>query len=455
MNILLLCNYQPYEAGMVTDHINAFSLYSKHKIKVCSCLVKNGGDFRHKTFSFNDFDVILVHYSIFLVHDHYISENTRLKLKKFRGTKGIFLQDEYNSVDKIVDLIATVGFDVVFTCVLEESIQQVYPSEKLPKVKFINVLTGYVPITLPHYPTIPLVERKFDVSYRGRKYPIWYGRLGLEKWQIVSKFLKNAKPFKLRCNISYKEKDRLYGIKWVNLLSNSIATLGTESGASVFDFTDNISIMVNVYEKLFKTPSFFDKYFRGAENVAMREYKYLKEKYFAELEDKIQYAQISPRVFEAMALRTLCILYEGKYSDILVPWRHYVPLKKDYSNMSEVVKLLKNKIRVAEIITNAYKEIVLNPKYSYKTFINQLDVILEEIHIKKSNLEREDFVGGDYKSRKNKKLLLLIKKLKLKRNRESCFNMVRDPYSIYLPVWSTIKSLKVVQMIKQKIKTLI
>jgi hypothetical protein len=257
MNILLLCNYQPYDAAMVTDHINAFNLYSKHKIKVCSCLVKNSGDFCHKTFSFNDFDVILVHYSIFLIHDHYISENTRIKLKKFRGTKGIFLQDEYNSVDKTVNLIAEVGFDVVFTCIPEESIQQVYPSEKLPRVKCINVLTGYVPITLHYYPTIPLAQRKFDVSYRARKYPIWYGRLGLEKWQIVSKFLKDAKRFRLRCNISYKEKDRLYGSRWANLLSNSIATLGTESGASVFDFTGNISIMVNVYEKLFKKKLLF------------------------------------------------------------------------------------------------------------------------------------------------------------------------------------------------------
>ncbi|MBT8506740.1 hypothetical protein B1F79_04690 [Coxiella-like endosymbiont of Rhipicephalus sanguineus] len=52
--------------------------------------------------------------------------------------------------------------------------------------------------------------------------------------------------------------------------------------------------------------------------------------------EKIDYNQISPRHFEAVATKTLQILYEGEYSNILKPWVHYVPLKKDYSNFDEV-----------------------------------------------------------------------------------------------------------------------
>ncbi|MCC8417486.1 MAG: hypothetical protein LN588_03075 [Rickettsia endosymbiont of Bryobia graminum] len=421
MKILLLCNYQPHNASMVIDHINSFYLYSKHEVTICGCLVKNKGNFCHKDISFEDFDVILLHYSLFLTIDHYVSERTRIRLKNFTGIKGIFLQDEYNFVNKTVDLIAEIGFDIIFTCVPEESIEKVYPSSKLKEVERINVLTGYVPQSLLSYELTPLQERKFDVSYRGRKYPIWHGRLGLEKWQIADKFSDDAKRFNLKCNISYKEKDRLYGIEWVELLQNSIAVLGVESGASVFDFTGSISFQIDVYENLLKKDkSFFKRFLQNSKSVFTQEYNRIRNKYFAEIEDNIQYAQISPRVFEAIALKTLCILYEGKYSGILIPWRHFVPLKKDHSNMKEIVEFIKDPGRVAEIITNAYKEIALDPKYSYKNFISDIDLILERVYDKKK-------LGGC--SHIND-----LQKFKSSNRKETnCFNMVYNPYAVLLP----------------------
>ena len=453
MKILLLCNYQPNNAAMVTDHINSFSLYSKHEVKVCSCLVKNRGNFCHKTFCFDDFDVIVIHYSLFLMHDHYISEKTRIELKNFQGVKCIFLQDEYNFVNKTVEYIAQINFDIIFTCVPEGAIEKVYPSTKLFKTKCVNVLTGYVPLSLVNHDTIPLRTRKFDISYRGRLYPLWYGRLGLEKWQIVPKILKTTKYFGLKCNISYQEKDRLYGAHWVNLLKNSIAVLGTESGASVFDFTGDISNMINVYEKLLeKKIPLWKKLFRK-EKVLIEQYNHLKKKYFIELEDKIQYAQISPRVFEAMALRTLCILYEGEYSGILVPWRHYIPLKKDHSNISDVVSIIKNQTAATEIIMNAYKEIILNPKYSYKNFVNRIDSIIEGVYRKKNYTYHIDFnTVKKYKQNYDKKVKYLIERLKSEDKKESCFNMVHDPYGNNYSLFDTGSYLKeILKKIKFKL----
>jgi hypothetical protein len=44
MKILLLCNYDPYNAATVCDHINAFPFYSAHDVVVHSDLVKSGGN---------------------------------------------------------------------------------------------------------------------------------------------------------------------------------------------------------------------------------------------------------------------------------------------------------------------------------------------------------------------------------------------------------------------------
>ena len=53
-------------------------------------------------------------------------------------------------------------------------------------------------------------------------------------------------------------------------------------------------------------------------------------------EDVVYYRTISPRHFEAAALRVCQVLFEGRYSGVMEPMRHYIPLRKDFSNFDEV-----------------------------------------------------------------------------------------------------------------------
>lgn len=358
MKILLLCDYRPYNAATVCDHINAFYNLSIHEIFIYSGLVMNSGRLPDRI-NLNDFDAVVVHYSIFLAIDTYVSPHTRHRLKKYNGIKVIFIQDEYRFVYETVSHLKEIGFDLLFTCVPKSEIENVYPRKTLPKIRKINTLTGFVPAALLHYQPIPLAKRKFHVSYRGRRYPPWHGRLGREKWQIAEQFKKDARYSGLRLNISWKESKRLYGSDWTRLIQNSRAVLGVESGASVFDFTGEISARVETIYSLLKKKDL--------------EKSKIHERYYKDQEDNIPLAQISPRIFEAIALRTLCVLYEGYYSGVLEPWKHYVPLKKDHSNHDEVVKILKDDERVAEMITNAYSDIGMNGCYSYRTFIKKFD----------------------------------------------------------------------------------
>ena len=52
--------------------------------------------------------------------------------------------------------------------------------------------------------------------------------------------------------------------------------------------------------------------------------------------------QISPKIFEAIRLRTALILFDGSYSDVVKPDAHYIVLKKDYSNIDEVFERLED-----------------------------------------------------------------------------------------------------------------
>lgn len=351
--LLLWCNYDPLNAATVCDHINAIAKFSRFDVTVLSRIGSIPDDV-----DLAIFDCVVIHYSLAVALDAYISAKTRFRLASYRGVKALFIQDEYRFVEKTRDSIRKLKISLVFTCVPVDAIEKVYPPEALPGVTFVNVLTGYVPAWLTVYAPVPLAHRRLDVGYRGRDYSAWHGRAGREKIEIGKRFLKDAGKYGLRCDIRWRERDRLYGVAWRRFLQTCRATLAVESGASVFDFDGRIGPQVETFEKLLGRRA---------------KYETSRARFFAGREDEIDLSQISPRVFEAVALRTLLIMYEGNYSGVLQPWVHYVPLKKDHSNMNEVVAALRDDVRVGEMIATAFADIAMNDRWSYQWMVNCFD----------------------------------------------------------------------------------
>jgi hypothetical protein len=367
--ILLWCYYDPLNAATMGDHVNALMKYSKNDVLVVSKIGNLPDDL-----DLDLFDAIIIHYSLGLAHETYVSEKAIHRLSQFKGVKGLFIQDEYRFINRTKDTIRRAGISLVFTCVSDEEIPHVYPPEELPDVHFVNVLTGYVPYFLTIYPTVPLSERKIDIGYRGRDYPAWHGRAGREKIEIGKRVEKDARKFGLKVDIKWREEDRLYGRAWREFIQNSRAVLSVESGCSIFDFDGTLGPKVETYEQLLGKKTSYEK---------------VKARFFEGLEDKIDLSQLSPRVFEAVALRTLLIMYEGQYSGVLKPWRHYLPLKKDHSNMDEIVRILKDDVACGEIIANAYGEIAMSDVYSFRTFVRYFDEILQP-HLKNMSEKETD-----------------------------------------------------------------
>ena len=66
--------------------------------------------------------------------------------------------------------------------------------------------------------------------------------------------------------------------------------------------------------------------------------------------------------------KTLQILVEGDYAGIFKPSKHYIPLKRDFSNIDEILKLLHDEAYCQKIIDAAYVDIVMTEKYTYRAF---------------------------------------------------------------------------------------
>src|SRR6185437_3523665 len=244
LDVLLLCDDRRDIAATVQEHINSLAAFSQHRVRKLSILgeLPRGLDLDH-------FDVVIIHYSLVLSRDSFISASSRTTLAQFRGLKAVFVQDEYRFVDATIAAMREVGVGVLFTCVPEPEIERVYSSEKLPGVTKVNVLTGYVPEHLLQRPVLPYAKRPIDVGYRARKVPAWLGQLGREKYEIGYFFRNAVAAEDLVLDISFREEDRLYGEDWLNFVGRCKAMLGVESGASVFDFTGEIQRRVEDHQR--------------------------------------------------------------------------------------------------------------------------------------------------------------------------------------------------------------
>ena len=362
MEILFLTNRPTAntQAATVTEYLDALLKYSKHNVHEISML-------HHfpARIDLDRFDVVISHYSLSIgpLLKHYFGEDLVRKLKQFKGLKAAFLQDEYREIKTYWKHINELGINVLFSCVPEGEIPKVYPAEKVPNLRVINVLTGYVPEALLKLEVVPVAKRPIDVGYRTRKMWYWLGALAYEKWFISEEFKRRAKaePLGLNLDLSTREHERLYGDAWTNFVASCKTVIGVESGASIIDFDGQLERRVGQYVSEHPQATFEE----------------VSELFLKEYEGSLRLHQISPRCFEAAALRTPMVLFEGEYSNVLEPGRHFVVLKKDFSNFEEVVEKIKDHEYLQKMADRTYQEVALNPRWSYREFIRVIDQAID------------------------------------------------------------------------------
>jgi hypothetical protein len=303
----------------------------------------------------------VIHYSIRLPFDE-IDEETARALENFGGLKVLFIQDEYDHTQRAWQWIRRLGIQLVFSAVPAESMAKVYPPDQLPGVHFASNLTGYAPdgLAAKSAPTPPS-RRPLKIGYRGRALPIRYGALAREKVEIGRIVKAYCESAAIAHDIAWEESDRLYGDAWYDFIASCRAVLGTESGSNVFDWDGTLPGRIREYQERHPGASDQDLY------AAV----------LAPLEQPGLMNQVSARVFEAIACRTPLVLFEGNYSGVVVPDRHFFPLLKDGSNLKEIIDRLRDDETVDTMTERAYNEVLASGRYGHAAFIDMVD---REIH---------------------------------------------------------------------------
>jgi hypothetical protein len=331
------------------EYLNSLSRYSEFEVSYVH--VTNGAEL---AFDLNEFDAIFQSYCARLPFDNYVSTDYLEKLKSFRGVKMIAVQDEYDNFSKLKAVLRAIGFHVLFTNASGGMVERLYPREEFPNTEFVTVLTGYVPEHLEGRDrnTVPLRERPIHIGYRCRKLPAYYGRLAFEKFEIAHRMREICVARGIPHDIEWDDDKRLYGDAWYSFIGSCRTNLGSETGSNVFDLDGAVRA---TYERLAAArggPIPFEEFCAHTDRI----------------EAQYDIGQLSPRIFEAAAMRTPLILYSGRYLGAIVPGEHYIELKKDFSNIDAVLEQLKDLEALERMADRAYDRLVGSGEFSYRRF---------------------------------------------------------------------------------------
>ena len=378
MKVLILYDQYSTFTNTVYEHLLAFAKHSRHTFAY------SHGEGWIPRIRWDAFDAVIIHYSLRVAYGS-IPPRLMSQIAQFPGVKFLFVQDEYDFTERTRQAIETLKVDVVFTCVPPAHREKVYSANRFPNVRFVQTYTGFVPEDVDLSQNLPISKRAVVCGYRGRALPYWYGDLGQEK-QIIAEVMKSyCLRRKIPCDIEWDDNHRIYGGQWLDFLRRCKATLGTESGSNLFD--DDGSLRKRFGNYLAEHP---DASYQEARSAVLGND-------FAETPTM---NQVSPRVFEAIMCGTALVLFEGEYSGVVKPNLHFIPLRKDFSNIDEVFRTLENDDALQAMTERAFLDVIASRRYTYLSLIRDFESLLENEAVKKNILPRIPLIF-DWEVRQN------------------------------------------------------
>ncbi len=247
--------------------------------------------------------------------------------------------------------------DTVLT-VRPEFAELIYPRTK-KHAAFISTCSGYVDdLSLERMQRFSkrFGARRYVVGQRSTMYPIWGGRFSRRKGLVAKEMALECARRGVTANISTDPKDTFNGDAWFEFLGDTQFVVGAEGGHSLWDPYGTIQDDVNDYLARFPNASFDEvEYFC-----------------FDGLDQNHIFAGFAPRALEAAVMGCGQVLVEGGYRGFIDKWRHYIPLKPDFSNFDEVFQAMSNQELVFDMIEATRRDLVESPKFRYSNFVSRV-----------------------------------------------------------------------------------
>jgi hypothetical protein len=354
----------------ISDHLYSFREYGRGRYYYLNLGARRAPRWLRRV----PFDSVVFHHT--LTGQRMAPSLLRWQLRRARALDGIgryriaMVQDECVYTDAIDSFITEYGIDHVFSVAPPGEWEKIYPHAVEKGVRFSQNLTGYLsPETVQRIDRIvaDTPERPIDIGYRAWGGLVSFGRQGLLRTQLETAFREAAARRGLRADLSTDLADTHHGDDWFRFLASCRYVIGAEGGATVLDRDGTFMKRSEAY--LAEHPS--------------ASYEEVEAACFPGEDGKLQLFALSPRHLEACATRTCQVLVEGSYSGVLEPGKHYIELKRDLSNLEEVLDLMEDDSERRRIADSAYRDVVASGRYSYARLVEQVEEAAAEGIVRK------------------------------------------------------------------------
>jgi hypothetical protein len=348
----------------VENHLYAFQRYSQHPCTYLNVMVRRVP----RSVLERRWKLIVFDKTVFdqrwVPRDWATTRRRVLPLRSLDAPRAALPQDDFFRTDDIESFVREERVGYLFTPAPESQWNTIYSGIDRDRVRLTQTLTGYLDEgTLARIAEIVAEApspRPTDIGYRAWHAEAWLGRHGQLKTQVAERVRDAAGRHRLTLDVSTSWGDTILGDDWFRFLARCRYTLGVEGGASVLDRDGSIRERTQAYHSIHPGAS----------------YDEIEQACFPGAEGSVAEYALSPRHLEACATRTCQILVEGEYNGVLLANEHYIPVRRDFSNLDQVLASLDDEERRERIIQAAYERVVSSGDYTYAQLVRDVERVV-------------------------------------------------------------------------------
>ncbi len=329
-----------FNAGLsyAADWRDAFAGSPDLDVEICN--INNLIHFGRCLIGIKKYDLIVVSHAA-AGDDMTLLQRVAHRFHRRRSPMVVFIGNEYDLLDEKIGFLRETGCEYVCTQLPVTAGHYLYG--ECSGTRIVDMPHALNP---KHYFPIPDACRDIDIGFIGDIYWPFIG--DRDRTDVIEWFEQHGTGRGLRCDI---RKARVPRDAWNQFLNRCKALIGAESGTNYLNDRGRLLAQARTYNLFDNRSASFDEVF---------------DRFFRDQTAGVSGKCISSRHFEPIGTKTCQILLEGDYNGILEADRHYIAIRKDFSNIDDVIERFQDASFRSRMIEETYDYVLAEHTYAHR-----------------------------------------------------------------------------------------
>lgn len=383
MHSLVLTLSYPARASYYDDWLDGFKNSPDFKADVLNIFPKHASRELQKIIK--NYDLIILLHAC--TSDTLLYANEIKEILQNRSNKVLsFVGNEYNHpslfLSHKIEFLKSIKVDYIATQLPIDAGSWIYEHCNAQIIEMPHALNPLV-----FKPIKDFGQRSIDIGMRSYHYPAFLGDNDRNK---LFDFFSQIKGFKT----DFSQEKRLSREDWAKFLNNSKAVVATEAGSYYLERNDAIVSKIKDYVLstykgvIFSSHTPFRRFISSLPYLFKNKLKIFFSNGFIQNEalmfEKLSFDEIYPlffentpkcpyhskaissRHFDAIGTKTVQIMSEGYYNGILEKDKNYISIKRDLSNIDEVLEIFKDHDFCQKMVNETYDFVIENHTFEHR-----------------------------------------------------------------------------------------